>query len=436
MLDAGLHLLDQFGFAAQAVDLGPAGDPGLDLVTRQVVVDHLGILFVVGNRVRARPDDRHLALQHVEELGQLVEAVTPQEPAQAGHPEVVPRRLLGAVGVGRIGDHRAELVDGDQVVVEPVALLPEQHRAGTVEFHQQRDRRQHRDDEEQDQSRQHAILDRLDDDAPTRKRRLPDLEQRQPGEMADTPVVQVESDGVGAQMDRRRHRPELVHAIDHARLVGPRQRDDDLVDPVVADEIGDVRDRTQNLIALDLGGHARAAVVEQAEEPRPRFGVVDQVTDQPTPGLAGADDHQVAGQPSPPLPVVKMYQQQRADHDQPAETEDEPQPHPDAREVFRGLGEIAERHQDQEHHRQGDRQLVHLRGEFERRLEHIDLRGVQHIGDEDHADHGHYHVRERRLEVPVPKPIGEPRRQPHDSHVGQPQHAEHDRRRAEPVGNS
>ena len=36
---AGSHLLDGLGLAAQAVDLGPAGDPGLHAVARQIFVD-------------------------------------------------------------------------------------------------------------------------------------------------------------------------------------------------------------------------------------------------------------------------------------------------------------------------------------------------------------------------------------------------------------
>src|SRR5579862_9938445 len=62
-------------------DLHRAGDPGLDLepeeVLREVALDEVELL-------RPRPDDGHLATQDVDELRQLVEARSPQQPADAG----------------------------------------------------------------------------------------------------------------------------------------------------------------------------------------------------------------------------------------------------------------------------------------------------------------------------------------------------------------
>ena len=68
------------GDAGAALDLGPAGDPGPDLVAavlaRRVVVD-------LGGDRRARADDRHLAAQDVDQVGDLVERGAAQEAAGA-----------------------------------------------------------------------------------------------------------------------------------------------------------------------------------------------------------------------------------------------------------------------------------------------------------------------------------------------------------------
>src|SRR5574343_1678657 len=77
VLDAAGHLVDGVGFATQAVDLGPAGDPGAHLVAGHVGLDDLAVLLVVGHRVRARADDAHAGLQHVDELRELVQRGAP-----------------------------------------------------------------------------------------------------------------------------------------------------------------------------------------------------------------------------------------------------------------------------------------------------------------------------------------------------------------------
>ena len=57
---------------AQAVDLGPAGDAGFDLVAQHVAFDEFAVLLVVGNGVRARANDAHAALQYIDKLRQFV----------------------------------------------------------------------------------------------------------------------------------------------------------------------------------------------------------------------------------------------------------------------------------------------------------------------------------------------------------------------------
>ena len=67
------------GSVGAAVDLRPAGDPGLD---REAAALALRVLRDLHRDRRARADDRHLAAQHVDEVRQLVERRAAQERAR------------------------------------------------------------------------------------------------------------------------------------------------------------------------------------------------------------------------------------------------------------------------------------------------------------------------------------------------------------------
>src|SRR3954470_2073046 len=93
MLDALLGLLLRVGLAAPAVDLRPAGQSRLDAVTGEIAVNRLVIAarFRLGvDGVRARPDQRQIALEHdVEKLRQLVKARLADDAPDPGNAAVV-----------------------------------------------------------------------------------------------------------------------------------------------------------------------------------------------------------------------------------------------------------------------------------------------------------------------------------------------------------
>src|SRR3954451_19938227 len=78
MLDPALHLIERLGLAAETVHLRPSGDARLHAVPRQVTVDPGCEVLVMWYGVRAWPDQRHLPLQHIQQLGQFVEAGSAQ----------------------------------------------------------------------------------------------------------------------------------------------------------------------------------------------------------------------------------------------------------------------------------------------------------------------------------------------------------------------
>ena len=158
VLDAPLELFLRVGLAAPAVDLRPAGDAGLDAVAGEIAVDDLLVEPVGGlrlQRMRTRADEREVALERdVDELRQLVEAGLADEAADAGDARIVAGgELRGVRDPSWCDVHRAELEHLDQLVVEAVALLPEEHRAGAVEPDGERDGEHHRREEHEQRSR-------------------------------------------------------------------------------------------------------------------------------------------------------------------------------------------------------------------------------------------------------------------------------------------
>src|SRR5690606_26265087 len=164
VFDAFLHLVEGVGFAAPAVDLGPAGDAGLDLVAEHVAADELAVLLIVGDGVGAGADDGHVAAQHIEKLRELVQGGAAQKGAEWGDAAVVALGLGNGVAVFHDG-HAAEFPDLDGAAVHAVAFLPEQRWPGGSEAHAQGDDQHgHGNDRENDQ-RQHYVLDTFDQPA-------------------------------------------------------------------------------------------------------------------------------------------------------------------------------------------------------------------------------------------------------------------------------
>jgi hypothetical protein len=94
-----------------------------EIVVHGVRVELVGRLGL--ERVGAGPHERQIALHHIQELRQFIEARLAQEPAHRGHTGVAFGDEFRGLRVGRLREHGAELVDVDLLVVEAEALLPE-----------------------------------------------------------------------------------------------------------------------------------------------------------------------------------------------------------------------------------------------------------------------------------------------------------------------
>ncbi len=217
------------------------------------------------DRVRARADDAHAALQHVDELRQLVERGAAQQCADARDALVVRARLGDDRAV--LGHrHRAELVDDDLLAVLAVAALPEDHRPGRAELDGQRDGQQQRRDQQQDQRGQHDVAGALDQPGAAVKRRVADRDHRHAAQHLGAALDQVGDEHVGHEMDRRRGVLEVLEQLEDAWLRGHRQRDVDALDALALHELGQPGGVAQVREAAGRGVQPlRVAVVDEAQ---------------------------------------------------------------------------------------------------------------------------------------------------------------------------
>src|SRR5712692_2031614 len=120
ILEVELHLFPDVVEASVIVmiDLREAGNAGLGPLAQGVLRNVRPQVGEDRGALGAGADDAHLALADVDQLGQLVEPVLPQEPADLGDAGIVLRGPDGARLVLRVHEHRAELVDRERLPAE------------------------------------------------------------------------------------------------------------------------------------------------------------------------------------------------------------------------------------------------------------------------------------------------------------------------------
>ena len=143
----------------------------------RVILNGLRISVIVGEGVRARADQRHLAFEDVNELRQFVEAVAAQELAERGYARVVRLGLLDTLPVLR-NRHGAEFVDRENLIVEAVTLLLEENRAFALQFDRNCDDSENRQSQRKSRKAKDLILKRLEEAAPAFERAAVEIEQR------------------------------------------------------------------------------------------------------------------------------------------------------------------------------------------------------------------------------------------------------------------
>ena len=74
------------GVAPQVIHLCPAGDSRPHQVLEHIAWDLFLELFHIERDLRPRPDEAHISLQNVPELGKLIQGVFPDKGTEAGLP--------------------------------------------------------------------------------------------------------------------------------------------------------------------------------------------------------------------------------------------------------------------------------------------------------------------------------------------------------------
>ena len=250
--------------------------------------------------------------------------------------------LLGG-RVGHVGIHRAELVDVDDLVVEAVPLLPEDHRALAVELDGDRGRQHHRREDDDAEQAEDDVEGALGDRIPVVDRLVENVEHRHRADVGIGARAEPQLVGVRRQPDVDRQHPELLQQRQHARLGGQRQRHDQHVDARDAGELDQLGDVAELGIA---GHHRRRARCRRGRRRCRRCGCRCRAacsTERISASAALPPPTITARRSMRPLRAQRriMPRQAPAEAEQQQEAGDEPAAEPHAREVGRDLHEEA-----------------------------------------------------------------------------------------------
>ena len=269
-----------------------------------------------------------------------------------GDARVVLGHELGRIGVGLVDEHRAELEDLDQLVVEAVALLAEQHRALAVELDRQRDQRHHRRQPQQGQRGDGLVEQPLDDDVPVGDRPVDDVDQRHGAGKGVDARAEAELGGLGRKADVDRQHPQLLDELEHARLGADGQGHDQHVDARAPAELHQRLEVAEVGIAGDrAAGPVDAAVVEHAADADVAVGIGVERLEQALAGGPGAVDDGAAREVSLGEALPRQRRDDSAIANEGDGAADVPQCQPDAGEFGRELEE--EHGRQQQPHRRG-----------------------------------------------------------------------------------
>ena len=271
------------------------------------------------HRVRTRADQRQVALEHhVEQLRQFVEARLADDAADAGDARVVLGDELRGRGIGYVGIHRAEFVDLDQLVVEAVAPLLEQHRPAAVELDRQRDQRHQRQSENEQQAADDFVEQPFHHYVPVGDRAVEDVDHRH---VADV--------GIGARAEAQlvgvRSETECRAAAPTASSASRRMRPSAEIGSEKMTRSTRVRrpNSTRSSTLPNLRWPARsalraiaAAVVEQADDLDAGIFLPAQFLDHRGANIAASDNDGAAGEAAFARPFAHQQEQCAARSDQ------------------------------------------------------------------------------------------------------------------------
>ena len=117
-----------------AVDLRVAGQAALDAQAEGKLRYFLRIRLHVLDALGPRPDQRHVALEHVQNLRQLVDAQLADDPPDARDARIARAARDHVPALLRIDDHAPKLDDLEDPAVLRAALLRKEHGAAVFDL--------------------------------------------------------------------------------------------------------------------------------------------------------------------------------------------------------------------------------------------------------------------------------------------------------------
>src|SRR5687767_11966940 len=216
-------------------------------------------LVVVAQRQGSRADQAHLAGEHVQYLGQLVERELPQEAADAGDARVLAdleessRRLVVLFErhllLGSALHHRPELEHPELATGDPDPPVAVEHGPARVELDGQRDQEPDRETDDDDDAADHEVEGALDEPVGPGEHGRPQLEQGRSLTRHVLASLNQELRRLGGEANLHTRAVRRLDDLEHGRLVEVALGEDQLVRPGFGEDRGEPLERAELLEA-------------------------------------------------------------------------------------------------------------------------------------------------------------------------------------------
>ena len=131
-------------------------------MTKGVIAQDIFEIVVVRQGMRAWPDQRHVALQNIQQLRQFVDTGRSQQPSDGRHPRVVARRLCDSRTI--LLDCHGPKFEYDKLpAIKTISMLPKYDRPGTIDLDRDRGEGHDRQEKYQRQASQNNVHDALNE---------------------------------------------------------------------------------------------------------------------------------------------------------------------------------------------------------------------------------------------------------------------------------
>src|SRR5439155_5770648 len=295
-------LLDR-RITAPPVDLRPSSDAGLHLVAEHVLRNPVLELLYKQRSFGPRTDDRHLGLQHVPELRQLVDIRPAEEPAERRSSRIVVAGEDRPALALRVFAHRSELVNHERLTVEPHALLTIKNRPARGELDERGDEAEREREDEEGRARNGNVDRPLHDAVEALQRDVVDVDDGNAVEIFEPGPQRDHLQKIRHHLDVEHLAARAVDELEHAHVLLGGKRDIQMIDRLPRRDFRGVVDRAEQREAAIAKMIPGRTVVDEADNLIAKLAVLENLVGHQAPQLARSGDENPleadAGAPSP-----------------------------------------------------------------------------------------------------------------------------------------